>query len=169
MSLIGDRLRYKAKAPFLAHWRARDRCARPVVRAGPDEVAGVGYQEYIGSLPWRSLRAAALERDGHRCRTCDASDGLEVHHRRYPPPGRWDLDDISALTTLCNACHLCISNELRARKLRLAAPLALRDTARRTPGAIQGEHHEPVSNPSIPDHRRLTPAFPQRRPRRPLE
>lgn len=49
------------------------------------------------------LREAVLERDGHRCRVCDAPGGgrreLVVHHR---VPGKSVLN---LMITLCPACH----------------------------------------------------------------
>ncbi len=44
-------------------------------------------------------RETVLERDGHRCQSCGAGKGLQVHHRR---PG---LHDPDWLITLCAGCH----------------------------------------------------------------
>lgn len=53
-------------------------------------------------------RDAALERDGHRCRHCGASEMLVVHHEirredRYKKDAVSQLDD---LLTLCRSCHI---------------------------------------------------------------
>ena len=74
------------------------------------------YEEYIASPAWRSLRRTALDRDGQRCRLCDAGDDLEVHHRRYPPGRQWLLDSLDALTTLCRLCHDRVTCDLRGRR-----------------------------------------------------
>jgi hypothetical protein len=65
----------------------------------------MSYEEYICSPQWRWLRAAALYRDGRRYRKCGSRKRLEVHHRWYPPHGRWERDTLKALITLCAACH----------------------------------------------------------------
>jgi hypothetical protein len=55
-------------------------------------------EEYFGGL-----REAVLERDGYRCRVCDASGrdrrSIIVHHRR---PGKSVLH---LMISLCPACH----------------------------------------------------------------
>jgi hypothetical protein len=55
-------------------------------------------EEYFGGL-----REAVLERDGHRCRVCDASGrnkrSITVHHRI---PGKSVL---SLMISLCPGCH----------------------------------------------------------------
>jgi len=82
------------------------------------------YEQYIGSSGWSKLRAQAIERDGNRCRLCDTTDGLQVHHRRYPPRGQWHLDCLDALTTLCSECHDIITNKQREQRYAgLAAPI----------------------------------------------
>ena len=55
-------------------------------------------EEYFGGL-----REAVLERDGYRCRVCDASGrdkrSIIVHHRK---PGRSVMD---LMVSLCPGCH----------------------------------------------------------------
>ena len=85
------------------------------------------------SAAWRALRRAALARDGHRCRLCDGADDLEAHHRRYPPRGRWHLDRLEALTTLCGRCHQVTTSELRRRRHAARTRPALGDVVRLTP------------------------------------
>lgn len=56
-------------------------------------------------------RGAVLERDGHRCTRCGATDTLVVHHRLGDGSGRRAVDRDSAmadLETLCRACHLLV-------------------------------------------------------------
>jgi predicted HNH restriction endonuclease len=80
------------------------------------------YAEYLASERWAELRAAALERDGHRCRFCDSNQSLEVHHRRYPE--EWGTETVDDLTTTCADCHVVLSwfrdRTVRANSLRLA-------------------------------------------------
>ena len=56
------------------------------------------------------LREAVLDRDGRRCRVCDAPGGrkrsLAVHHR---VPGRSEL---GLMITLCLACHARVTRQL---------------------------------------------------------
>ncbi len=54
---------------------------------------------------WQVLRAAVLERDGWKCRGCDARSHLEVDHInpvRTHPRAAFDPEN---LQTLCRACH----------------------------------------------------------------
>jgi replicative DNA helicase len=60
------------------------------------------YHEYLQSDKWKSLRLLCLTRDQYRCRVCNESEHLEVHHRTYERIGQEQLDD---LTTLCDKCH----------------------------------------------------------------
>ncbi len=61
------------------------------------------YQDYLLSPRWPELRKQAIYRDGGRCRLCNSSDNLEVHHRRYPKV--WGEETVDDLTTLCSDCH----------------------------------------------------------------
>ena len=73
-------------------------------------------EEYFGGL-----REKVLERDGHRCRVCDASGrdkrSIIVHHRI---PGKSLLH---LMISLCPACHAKIHRTRAA--LRLMPPLLL--------------------------------------------
>ena len=53
---------------------------------------------------WQRTRAAAFQRDGHRCTTCGASEKLEVHHVR-PLRQAGEPFDPRNLRTLCSSCH----------------------------------------------------------------
>jgi hypothetical protein len=61
------------------------------------------YYAYLHSDTWKRLRREALERDGRRCRLCNANTNLHVHHRYYPEV--LGTETIDALTTLCQRCH----------------------------------------------------------------
>ena len=56
---------------------------------------------------WPQARAAALARDGHRCRICGAREGLHVHHLRPVRlfPRVEDAHRLDNLVTLCARCH----------------------------------------------------------------
>lgn len=80
---------------FLVAW-AVSLTMRPGVRYGGD------------SFRWHVLRAAILERDGHKCRQCQrkAAYGgtwLECHHKR--PVAAGGSHSPLNLVTLCVNCH----------------------------------------------------------------
>jgi hypothetical protein len=67
------------------------------------------YVAYLRSDTWARIRAKALERAEHRCEQylgrnawCEATDGLQVHHKRYPTFGFELPDD---LIVLCETHH----------------------------------------------------------------
>lgn len=61
------------------------------------------YDDYLRSWVWRSKRRRALRRFDGACAVCNASSGLELHHRGYA--GLWGHEDDSDLTLLCSGCH----------------------------------------------------------------
>ncbi len=124
------------------------------------------YERYIASQAWRRLREQALDRDGHRCRLCDSPDALEVHHRRYPPRGRWDFDAVDALTTLCAECHEAVTSRQREKKYGRVA-LSVTDVVRCVP-TVEVKN-ERLSQVAIQDHRRCTPVDAQRPVSGPIE
>ena len=69
------------------------------------EQGAAAYQEYIESPAWKTLRQKALARD-RTCRTCDSTQRLQVHHRKYPH--RWKDDHVRHLIVLCYRCHEAI-------------------------------------------------------------
>ena len=48
-------------------------------------------------------RAAVYERDGHRCRSCGAAEGLTIDH--IVPRSRGGLNGMENLQTLCRPCN----------------------------------------------------------------
>jgi 5-methylcytosine-specific restriction endonuclease McrA len=58
-------------------------------------------------------RLEALRRDQYRCRGCDATENLEVHHRTYAHFGSERPED---LTVLCHECHDAITTVIRRRR-----------------------------------------------------
>ena len=84
---------------------------------------------------WPQQRKLALERDGHRCRTCGAEGLLHVHHirpfREYT--SYREANQLDNLATLCPSCHRRAEAGQQARSalgglayvLRNLAPLYL--------------------------------------------
>ena len=64
------------------------------------------YQEKLQDPRWNAIRKIILERDGHFCQTCGATnEELHVHHLYYiDGKNPWEYDD-EALVTLCCNCH----------------------------------------------------------------
>lgn len=108
------------------------------------------------SPSWKALRRDSLARDSHRCRLCDACDDLDVHHRRYPPNGRWDLDCLDALTTLCNPCHQRTTSDLRSRRYLAQARPVVNDVARLTPITTQGGPSERLRDIALQDQQQVS-------------
>ncbi|MEI8394519.1 MAG: hypothetical protein WCF85_07275 [Rhodospirillaceae bacterium] len=67
------------------------------------------YRAYLQSEVWKRLRRQALDRDGRRCRLCNAPDFLQVHHRYYPEI--LGTETVDALTTLCSGCHERVAHQ----------------------------------------------------------
>lgn len=63
------------------------------------------YNKYLKSAYWNEIKEQVLERDKHRCRLCDSSDNLQVHHRTYDNLHNEDLEE---LITLCKKCHYIV-------------------------------------------------------------
>lgn len=74
------------------------------------------YAEYMASSEWRRKRTARLTIDHHRCRLCGATGNLQVHHNPLSYrliPSESIEDD---LTTVCQRCHVFVTNICRADK-----------------------------------------------------
>ena len=125
------------------------------------------YEEYIASPAWAALRQEALARDGFRCRGCDTTENLEVHHRRYGSPlGTETVDD---LTTLCGGpegCHHAITTIIRRRRYKGAAHVVA-VASRLTPGKATVTHELPAFE--VAAYRRVTPGHAQRPTGEPAE
>jgi len=52
---------------------------------------------------WRKVRAVVMARDGHRCRACGLTNGLDAHHVVARSLG--GKDKATNLIALCRPCH----------------------------------------------------------------
>ena len=118
------------------------------------------YEEYLKSPRWQALRLRALIRDDFRCRGCDTTENLEVHHRRYPK--EFGAESVRDLTTLCGGpegCHHAITTIIRRRRYKGAAHVVA-VASRLTPGKATVTHELPTFE--VPTYRRVTPGHAQR-------
>ena len=76
---------------------------------------GSKYSDYMRSEFWQVRRAAVIERDGGRCRSCATPDAKHVHHITYK---RFGAEPLSDLVLLCSQCHEYehATHTLRARE-----------------------------------------------------
>lgn len=59
---------------------------------------------------WLKVRKFVLSRDGHCCRACGSSHGLEVHHVVFRSLG--GRDEASNLVALCDDCHRSVHGHI---------------------------------------------------------
>ena len=62
------------------------------------------YAKFLQSEYWQTVRAAMLERAGHRCHKCKAQEHLQVHHISYEHRGD-EMRHLETLVVLCRDCH----------------------------------------------------------------
>lgn len=60
------------------------------------------YPQYLLSEHWKLARRAALYRDQYKCKDCNSTTTLQVHHITYARRGYEKLSD---LVTVCSSCH----------------------------------------------------------------
>ena len=77
-------------------WSVYRRLMRPM------ELRSMPYREYLQTPEWAARRRAQIEADGGACRFCNATSGLQVHHRTYANRGNEKPGD---LITVCRSCH----------------------------------------------------------------
>lgn len=64
------------------------------------------YEEQLRDPRWLDKRKAVIARDGHKCRRCERTNDLQVHHIRYHDGMMaWEYTHYD-LITLCSRCHL---------------------------------------------------------------
>jgi hypothetical protein len=62
--------------------------------------------DYHDRVRFSGNKQLVLERDGYKCVTCGASEGLNVHHKDRTGQLLQRNDDIDNLITQCNSCHM---------------------------------------------------------------
>jgi 5-methylcytosine-specific restriction endonuclease McrA len=89
------------------------------------ETRKIPWQLQYFHLNWKRLKAAILERDGHKCRACFTNKRiLHVHHRKYYGPYIWSVEP-KDLITLCSVCHDKEHRKKRPTKSRLLPQIKL--------------------------------------------
>ncbi len=76
----------------------------------------IDYKKYLLSKEWKEKRAEAILLANGRCRVCNTSQRLEVHHRTYDRIGNEIQDD---LTVLCHSCHALFSRRKENNKVKV--------------------------------------------------
>ena len=61
------------------------------------------YTDYLQSDEWKIKRELAIQQAGGRCRICDSTGPLQIHHRSYKRRGK--PDEVLDLIALCDECH----------------------------------------------------------------
>lgn len=97
-----------AAATFLRYGRQFDG-THPGARPRGRHVFRRWYDRYLLSRAWRARRAAALDRDGHRCVECGAP-AEQVHHTTYRRVG---FERLADLKSLCGRCHEAVHEVTR--------------------------------------------------------
>jgi len=62
-------------------------------------------KNYHDKTRFSGNRELVLERDGHKCVECGATEKLAVHHKDHTGQTENRNDDINNLVTLCSVCH----------------------------------------------------------------
>ena len=57
----------------------------------------------LDAKSYKKLCLEVLQRDGWRCQSCGARDGLQVHHKQFRSQSGDDSEE--NLITLCACCH----------------------------------------------------------------
>lgn len=61
------------------------------------------YEEYLKSDEWKIIKRLAKESANGKCRFCNSTENLQVHHRKYFK--NWGQERLCDLTVLCENCH----------------------------------------------------------------
>lgn len=98
----------------------------------------MNYSEYLASPEWKRIRRKVIARDSRRCRVCDRSDRVEVHHRRYSARAEEQTED---LITLCHECHEIFHHSTSSPQLHKGN------------GAIPAQKQAPLREKNLPNNR----------------
>jgi hypothetical protein len=66
------------------------------------EQRGVRYELYLTTDAWQMRRRYLIAQAGNRCRLCNDTGTLQLHHRTYGRVGHERPED---LIVLCKPCH----------------------------------------------------------------
>jgi len=70
------------------------------------------YKEQRGTIEWDRKRKQILARDKRKCRICNGTKNLHVHHLYYIPKLKaWEYED-EGLVTVCDLHHELLTFEL---------------------------------------------------------
>ena len=69
------------------------------------------YSQMLQSRMWKAKRVQVIFRDRNKCRICNDTKNLQVHHKQYhtckvtgKKKNPWDYQ-LKYLVTLCSDCH----------------------------------------------------------------
>lgn len=62
-------------------------------------------KQYRDNIYFSGNKVIALERDGYKCRRCDATENLAMHHIDGSGQSEHPNNDLGNLETLCDSCH----------------------------------------------------------------
>jgi len=65
---------------------------------------GKPYQVFLNSKYWHLVRRKVMKRDGFKCRICQSTDNLIVHHVTYKHHFK-EHKHLNELMTMCTSCH----------------------------------------------------------------
>ncbi len=80
----------------------------------------LNYEKYISSSSkWKTICAQIRNRDDNKCRLCDSTEKLHVHHLTYERLGNERLQDLVTLCELCHSDQHKLANTIRINNKRL--------------------------------------------------
>lgn len=126
------------------------------------------YDIYTKSPEWKIKREQRLEKDNHKCRTCENIEGfpVQVHHKTYINLGNEPMED---LITVCTACHDALTDRIRRGRYTERGTPDLQDTAVISIALPRRGEGNGVSRIDIQDSRCVSVVMPQRTACRPDE
>ena len=78
------------------------------------------YEKYISSSSkWKTICAQVRNKDGNKCKLCDSTEKLHVHHLTYERLGNERLEEHVALCELCHSDQHKLANIIRINDKRL--------------------------------------------------
>lgn len=84
----------------------------------------MNYKDYLKSDEWQNKRKLVIIRDWWRCKCCNSTKQLNVHHRTYKTIHT--PEEINDLTLLCNRCHSLIHSHNNILQWNLVQPVSIK-------------------------------------------